>query len=282
MNEKWREVYTQEQISKIQKLELKNLRVLDEVCKKIGVEYFVYGGTLIGAVRHKGFVPWDDDLDVAMSRQDYMKFIAQAPAHLPEEYYLQSPYTDKKTPYLYTKLRLKGTRCVEYIHHRLDIEQGIYIDIYPIDCIPDDDDEYMDLYRRFQKLARLFVLRQCCFPSVEERTLKRRLKNIARFCASCAMKLIPHRLFIEKMDALMTKHNGTKTVRMGNLSYISYNNLFFDPFPMEKGVFEGMEVNLPGGWHHHLTARYGDYMELPPEEERLGHKPYVLDFGEYE
>lgn len=70
MNEKWREIYTEEQIHKIQKIELNNLKVLDDVCKKIGIEYFVYGGTLIGAVRHKGFVPWDDDLDVAMSRSD--------------------------------------------------------------------------------------------------------------------------------------------------------------------------------------------------------------------
>ena len=72
--EKWKEVYTSEQIRKLQKIELRNLVVLGEVCSKLGVKFFAYGGTLIGAVRHKGFVPWDDDLDVGMMRTDYNKF----------------------------------------------------------------------------------------------------------------------------------------------------------------------------------------------------------------
>ena len=84
MNEKWREVYTIEQIKNIQNLELKNLKILQDVCSKININFFLYGGSLIGAVRHKGFVPWDDDLDIAMLRPDYEKFVKEAPKHLPD------------------------------------------------------------------------------------------------------------------------------------------------------------------------------------------------------
>ena len=280
MKEKWREIYTEEQIKKIQEIELQNLKVLDDVCKKLNIEYFLYGGTLIGAVRHKGFVPWDDDLDIAMDRKDYMRFVREAHAILPDNYYLQTPYTDKKTPYLYSKLRLKGTTCIEFIHHRLDIEQGIYIDIYPIDNVTDDDGEYMKEYSEYQKLARCYVLRQCKYPSVEGKSLKRRIKNVLRYVLSTVVKIVPQSYFVNKADKIMTKHNGEKTGRKGNLFYPEPTNVFYDMFPLEDGIFEGVKVKLPGNWDRHLTSRYDDYMEFPPEEERIGHKPYILDFGE--
>lgn len=280
MNEKWREVYSEEQIHKIQEIELKNLKVLDEVCKKLNIEYFLYGGTLIGAVRHKGFIPWDDDLDVAMERQDYMKFVHEAHAFLPEEYSLQTPYTDKKTPYLYSKLRLKGTKYIEYISHKLKIEQGVYIDIYPIDNIPDDDNEYIRQHKKYQKLAMKYVLRQCCHPSVEEKGLKRKVKNIMRFILSTIIKVVPQKWFVKRADGIMTKYNGIRTIRKGNLSYPKLGNVFYDLFPLQTGTFENITVKLPGKWDEHLKSRYGNYMEFPPEEERIGHKPYLLDFGE--
>lgn len=281
MAEKWKEVYSQEQIKKIQDIELKNLKEIKRVCEKIGVNFFLYGGSLIGAVRHKGFVPWDDDLDIAMSREDYMKFIQMAPEYLSEEYYLQTPYTDKKSPYFYSKLRLKGTKCIEYGHYKLGIEQGIYVDIYPIDRMPDNEEEYLKLYNEYQKVARLFVLRQCAFPETPPDSLKRKVKSFLKMCVSLMLKLIPHKLFVKKLESIMTKYNNQETARYGNYSYFEPTNLFKDIYPLEKGIFENIEINLPNDWDYHLSSRYGDYMQMPPEEERLGHKPYILEFGEY-
>lgn len=281
MNEKWREIYTEEQIHKIQKIELNNLKVLDDVCKKIGIEYFVYGGTLIGAVRHKGFVPWDDDLDVAMSRSDYMKFVSEAPKLLSDEYYLQTPYNDKHTPYMYSKLRLKGTKCIEYGHHRLNIEKGIYIDIYPIDNIPDSEDDYIKQFNKYQRLIKMYVLRQSPYPYIEDRSFIRKFKDLLRFALSTILKCIPQKYFTYKIDAIMTKYNGEQTSRKGNLFYPKLGNVFYDLYPLKQCDFEGFTVNIPGDWDSHLTMRYGDYMELPAEDERIGHKPYLLDFGKY-
>lgn len=281
MMEKWREFYTEEQIRKIQELELRNLKVLCRVCKELDIQFFLYGGSLIGAVRHKGFVPWDDDLDIAMMRDDYMKFVQEAPALLPDEYYLQTPYNDKNTPYLYTKLRLKGTRCIDYIHHRLKMEQGIYVDIYPIDNIPDSDEEFLKCYYAYQAIVRKYVFRQSPYPAVEGKSLVRKMKNLARFVLSSYYKLYPQGYFVQRADKLMTKFNHVQTVRKGNFSFPDPKNLFYDMLPLEDGIFEGIPVKLPKNWDLHLQSRYGDYMQLPPEEEQVGHVPYILDFGEY-
>lgn len=278
--EKWKEVYTEEQLRKVQAIELKNLDVLTEVCRKIGVEFIVYGGTLIGAVRHKGFIPWDDDLDVAMPRKDYETFLREAPRHLPEEYVLQTPYTDKRTPYPYTKLRLKGTTYIEYLHHRLDIEQGIYVDIYPIDELPDSDDEYYTQYKAFHRLAVLYAWRQCPYLEQRGRSASVLIKKAVKFAVSAALKLVPRKALVRRMDVIAARYNGRGTSRMGNLYFPRPVNVFYGFYPLQDGEFHGRSVKLPCCWDQHLTSRYGDYMQWPPEEKRIGHRPYKLDFGD--
>ncbi len=280
MSEKWKEVYTKEQLEKLQNIEIRNLKELQRVCKIIGVEFFLYGGSLIGAVRHKGFIPWDDDLDIAFLRDDYEKFINEAPKHLSKEYFLQSPYTDKKSPYFYSKLRLKGTKYIEYGNHKLKMEQGIYVDIYPIDKLPNDDELFLKRYSKFQKYIKLFILRQRYFREEKSKTFKQKTKAIFRFCCSMCLKIIPHKCFVKKLDKIMKMENKNETNRYGNYSYFDPTNLFHKVTPYEKGFFEGIEVNLPNDWQFHLASRYGDFMEFPPEDKRIGHRPYILDFGQ--
>lgn len=280
--EKWRDIYTEEQLRLLQRLEMQNLHVLTDVCQKLNIQFFLYGGSLIGAVRHNGFVPWDDDLDVALLREDYMRFVREAHKYLPDNYYLQTPYDDKKSPYIYSKLRLKGTRCVEYIHHRTKIEQGIYVDIYPIDNIPDDESLFLRKYNEFQKMVKWFCLRQSPCAAQPAESWKRKLRHVARFGVSTLLKLIPHDYFVKRIDKIMMAYNDRETQRQGNYSYPNPTNLFYGVVPFEKGMFEGVEVNLPHNWDRHLNMRYGNYKELPPVEERIGHMPYILDFGKYQ
>ena len=277
--EKWREVYTEEQIKHIQRIELQSLKVINDVCNKLGITFIVYGGTLLGTIKYHGFIPWDDDLDIAMVREDYMKFIREAPKLLPKEYVLQTPYTDKKTPYLYSKLRLKGTRCIEYCHSKLPIEQEIYIDIYPIDNIADDDTIHIRQHRKFQKLAKLYSLRQCKYTFNPPKTIGSKLKALIKIGIAYILRIIPQKYFIKKMDQILTQYNSIETVRKGNLFYPSPKNVFYDFYPLQDGHFEGIKVKLPGNWDKHLRMRYGDYTQLPPLDQRIGHKPYVLDFG---
>ena len=113
------------------------------------------------------------------------------------------------------------------------------------------------------------------------KSITRKIKNIARFVLSHIMKVIPQKYFIGKIDRIMTRYNHVQTERKGNLFYPRPANVFYNLFPLQDGVFEGMPVKLPGDWDRHLRLRYGNYMEFPPEEERIGHIPYILDFGKY-
>jgi len=282
MSEKWEEVYTKEQILKIQEIEMINLREIIRVCDILGISFLLYGGSLIGAVKYAGFVPWDDDLDIAMMRTDYMRFVEEAPKYLSAHFSLQTPYSDSKTPYFYSKLRLKGTKYIEYGNHRLNIEQGIYVDIYPLDFLPDDEQTYLNQHVRYQKIVQLFVLRQCPYRYVKSVTIKDYIKSGGRYLASSILRCVPLRFFVEKIDSIMTEFNDLESRRIGNYSFPKPCNYFDKIFPLHTVSFNGVNVYIPNGWEDHLYRRYGDYKELPPEEERIGHKPYLLDFGEYE
>ena len=158
--EKWCEVFSKSQLVRLQQLELIELKVIKKVCEQLNISFFLYGGTLLGAYKYHGYIPWDDDVDIAMERESYEKFISEAPQLLPDDFVLQNLYLDSKAPYSYTKLRLKGTRCIEEFNHELDIEQGIYMDIYPVDTIPDDEDEYKAQFTKIQKLMTCIYHRQ--------------------------------------------------------------------------------------------------------------------------
>ena len=281
MMEKWREVYTEEQILKIQELEMKNLDELKRVCEKLNVEFFAYGGTLLGAIRHNGFIPWDDDLDVAMVRADYKKFVSEAPKYLSESYHLQTPYSDHKTPFPYTKLRLKGTTYIEYINRNLDIEKGVYVDIYPIDNLPDKDSDYYKQYKRFHRLAVLYAWRQCPYLDERKNSLKVVLKKVAKYCISTLLKIVPQKCFIKTMDKIATQYNEVETIRKGNLYYPKPVNSFNEIYPLVECRFDDRSIKIPFCAEQHLASRYGDYMTMPPEEKRIGHKPYKIDFGKY-
>ena len=122
---------SQEQHQKHQAALLRLLREFDRVCKQLNIPYVLYAGTLLGAVRHEGFIPWDDDLDVLMLREDYNRLLAEAPAVLDTDtFYLQKEFSDH-WPLFFSKLRLNGTTCLEKVHPKdSQIHQGIYIDIF--------------------------------------------------------------------------------------------------------------------------------------------------------
>lgn len=273
LKEKWQDVYSPEELQAVQRIEKENLKVLLEVCKKLNITPIMYGGTLIGCVRHKGFVPWDDDVDVAMTRKDYDRFIKEAPALFPKEYVLQNPYSEKKTPYFYSKLRRNGSTYIEYFNYKSKISKGVYIDIYPIDNIPDDELAYRKQFKRTQTWMSLWYLRQSYYLPISTKGWKRFVWKLIRL----GLRFIP--LFIIRIliYRTMTKYNSMNTQRKSVLHYPKITNWYEPLFPLVDGEFEGICVKLPNDWNNHLQRRYGDYMSMPPADQRLGHKPYMLD-----
>ena len=272
--EKWREVFTEGQLKRLQYLEFQELLVIKQICKKLGIKFFLYGGTLLGAYKYNGFIPWDDDVDVALSRKDYEVFIKEAPGLLPKDYILQNPYMDPKSPYSYTKLRLKGTRCIEEFNHELNIEQGIYIDIYPIDSIPDDDEDYKKQFNKIQRILSQIYIRQNF-----NRIKGKGIKSIMYFLL---LRVRPINVWMNKLVKEMTRYNSTPCKRMSCWHYPNTGNYYEPLLPLKPVMFEGEEFLAPNDMEMHIRRRYGNIDELPPVEKRIGHFIHVLDFGKFE
>lgn len=276
--------YTQEELLKIQSLELKALSVLIEICEKLSIDYFLVGGSCLGAVRHNGFIPWDDDIDVGMTREDYLRFLAQAPEHLPKGYTLQTPYNCKQNPYFYTKLRIDGTKFVEYRNRRVKMHHGIYIDIFPYDEVPDDEKRNLREYLRYRRLIQLAVFRQCPGPYKKPDNAVRMCKAIVVRAMYYVLHLIPYRSLMRKLDKLATKNNGANQQTYACLLTSVWKAGSVrkeDLYPLLDHKFEELTVKIPRNWDAYLKTQYGDYWKLPPEDQRVGHRPYEIDFGPY-
>ena len=277
MQEKWKDYYTKDELKELQQIELQNLNTFISVCEKLGLEYFLYGGTLLGLVKYGGFVPWDDDIDVALPRDSYNKFIMEAPTLLPEGFFLQNPYNCKRCPYPYTKLRKRGTEYVEFIHRNLPIETGVYIDIYPIDHIPDDENKRRRQFRLVQRWINIYILRQTRTYDASEEGIKRNIKKIIKTIASVLFHVLPAQYCMNKIDRYMSMYNHDKNAkRYGALNSPVYDNIYNDIYPLLEGKFESIKVRMPFDYLEHLKRRYGDIESVPPIEERFGHIPYIL------
>ena len=275
-------IYSDEELLTIQKLERDALKVIMDVCASLSIEYFLIGGSALGVVRHGGFIPWDDDIDVGMTRENYLRFLAEAPALLPAGYTLQTPYADHRVPYYYTKLRIDGTRFVEYCNHRVEMHHGVYVDIFPFDEVPDDDAENQRQFDRVQRLFRLFSFRQSPDVSMAPETSGERLRAAVRRVIHCAARLIPYRAIAERLEREITQYNGTGQSALACLNFPKRKTEYIlraDLYPLALSRFDELEVPIPGNYDAYLKTHYGDYMRLPPEKQRFGHKPYVIDLG---
>ena len=272
----WQQYYTQEELTRIQEIELSSLDMLTQVCEKLEIQFFLYGGSLLGAVKYGGFVPWDDDLDIALLRKDYEKLIAEGPALLPDGYELQEPRLNPRTPYPYAKLRKTGTVMVEYMYRNIKINHGVYFDIYPIDNLPDDDAELLKNQKEILKLTRFLQRRQTASLFSPGKGWRRWIRQGYMFAKCCLYRLIPHKYLVSKMNAIMTQYNDSETKRQGNYFFPRPTNYFDGINPPIEIAFENRKMWIPSGYRVNLENRYGDIRQDPPVEKRVGHRPYLL------
>lgn len=258
-------------LRKLQLTELEILRELDRVCRKHNLRYYIVGGTLIGAVRHKGFIPWDDDIDVSMPRKDFNKLCKIAKEEFSGDYFLQTRKTDKKCYFYYAKLRKSGTYFGEDKFEHTPIHKGIFMDIFPLDHIPE--------CKLLQKLY--FRLFSCLtgFICSKEKTTEFLYKNMSLpFIVTFRLiQCILPKCFFLGLRNLLGKISNTFSSKK-NLASLSG----FHGYPMEIAPekwwgdgcdieFEGLAVRAPSEYKTLLSHMFGDFMELPPEEERINH-----------
>ena len=239
---------------------------LDRVCKALGIPYILFAGTLLGAVRHKGFIPWDDDLDVLMLRRDYDRFLAEAESVLDREtFYLQKEFSEH-WPMFFSKLRLNNTACLETYHAKDEKEHhGVYIDIFPCDNAADNS-----IGRKIQFYASKVVIAK----ALDKRGYETDSKRKKAFMAVC--KLLPMTPFLKLVRG--KKGDGRYLHSfLGSASSFSKNVYPRKALtPCVKAVFEGKEYPISQNYDELLHIIYGDYMTLPPPEERVCKKHAIL------
>ncbi len=270
---------TNEVLRKVQLVELDIAKEVKRVCEENGIRYFLYRGTFLGAVRHQGFIPWDDDMDFGMLREDYEKFRKLAPEKLGKDYCFQDWHTDENYALPFGKVRKRGTVFVEAKCARLP-ENGIYIDIYPLDFAPQGEDNKKALATKLLHLFRLKLMKSRYTPWMEEDKIIWK-KRIGYLAYQTAALFTSHQSLIRKYETLVNQVPGGDTLYEQSALPIAY---YFDKewlsktreYPFEDTTFAG-----PEDCDAFLSSLYGNYMELPPVGKRENrHQIQELDFGE--
>jgi lipopolysaccharide cholinephosphotransferase len=256
------------------------LEILDEfvnICNENNLIYFLDGGTLLGAVRHKGFIPWDDDIDVAMPRNDYEKFLDIYHNIKYSKYYLLSYRSPENTPCHYepfSKLSKKGT-----VYAESDADKnkycGIWIDIWPYDnCFLLFTPLHSKLIKSTWRLYRI---------KANIDTPKNKIKLIISKLL-CGIFTLNFLKSLQRQFYLLFDNYNTRYISFfsGKYRYKKETHKIDEILPLSKVLFKGKEYYAPGNWDLFLKTLYGNYMELPPIEQRVNHNPAFFIFNKNE
>ncbi|MGO5317183.1 LicD family protein [Paraeggerthella sp. LCP19S3_G8] len=286
----------EEPTPELRHLQNKALQVVSEihrVCKVLGIGYFVCGGTMLGYVRHGGFIPWDDDIDVGMLREDYDLFLKEAPAILDRDrFFLQTRGSDPSIPYLFSKVRMNGTLYVTEYNKDRDFHKGICVDVFPFDAVPNEVSRQKAmrqkarlLERRHNRIANHQYTREML---KRDESLPRSWHSVlARFVGLLATKWYqrtPLSKTQSEFEACVRQYNDACSQE--DLRYVACFIPSFtmvrrdDLLPYKEVSFEHTQVNVPSNPHIFLRMQYGDYAELPLRHQCVGHS--LLEFGEDE
>lgn len=269
---------------KLQLIQLDMLVHIDSICRAHNIPYYLIGGTLIGAVRHQGFIPWDDDIDIAMHREDYEQFLKICETAVDrEKYFLQTADTDARYRLIYARLRREGTLYVREGYEHIDMHHGIFIDIFPLDKTPTTK-----FWRPVFKLIIQFSKTALWSPvgAVSETDrIKRYYYKMLSLLPKCAMltviKVATGLCSEDVHESLGSPMYGKLQLETATSSEVHSLRKMRYHATIEL-LFEGHMFLAPVNYHDILTLRYqGDYMELPPLEQRKGtHIATTIDFGD--
>ncbi len=232
-----------------QEVMLEILKAFDGICKKYHLTYWLDHGTLLGAVRHQGFIPWDDDLDVTMPREDYEEFLKVASHELDEHYFLQTQQSDHCYLNFFPKIRDRHSTFIDEweTKHQICYHQGIYIDIFPLNTIPKNK-RY--LYHFLVSLSKIFH--------------NRFIKNISLTA-----------FWVRMINKMHTMHGDYVVSGGENMRYVIHVDKE-TIYPLSKVTFENHMFPAPRDYHNYLRSIFGDtYMQLPPLKLRKRHSALI-------
>ncbi len=259
--------------NELKQVQLDLLVEFSNFCNANSLTFYLFGGTLLGAVRHQGFIPWDDDIDVCMPRSDYDKFCEIYKEN--ENFFLQNTKTDKKYFYHFSKLTKKDTTYNEYLTQRIGHIKNVFIDIFPINCVPTKR-SFSYLHYNFW----VFILNKKSYP-ISLTPLKKKKQTFTYKLMTIVSWILlwwcSYHFASILRDRFMKKHQYANSglCIVGTRLKKYYPTSCFEGETLVK--FENLYMPAPLNYREYLKIMYGDYLSLPPLEERIAHH-YLVEF----
>jgi lipopolysaccharide cholinephosphotransferase len=272
--------YTDKQLEILHKILLMMMDEVKRVCDENNIRYFLVGGTLLGAVRHKGFIPWDDDFDIGMLRPDYERFMEIADDNLKKGLFVENYKSGNGYGHVFGKVLLRGTAWEENFAENVDCYKNIYIDVFPIDITTDNTIISGLQFLKLKVIARLLLLNN------KYKYTKTGVKKLIYRLGYAFSDMFKKETLVnmwEKTALKFSQSEKFKYVSFGGVYSMrkeSYTNKDFEDF--EECDFENRRYTIPKNYDMLLKRSYGDYMKLPPEKDRVGHHNIIkMDFGKF-
>lgn len=252
-------------LSEIKQIQIDILKKFTSFCKDNSLRYYLAYGTLIGSVRHQGYIPWDDDIDIIMPRPDYERFLQ---IFRDERYKIISPYNNKNCPIPYAKLYDDETSIIEHTDIKYNI--GLNIDLFVLDGVPENR---KDMKRHVRKCS--FWLDVIDIKKISLNSRRSFFRNAVLALMKVIVMPLPFAKCMSRLVTLSQKYSFDDSSFCSDLSYTGALHLPKKTFGEGRdGVFEDGHYTLPTDYDTWLKGVYGDYMQLPPEEKRITHHDY--------
>ncbi len=280
------------QLSQVERKKLRSCLLeiyndIKEVCAKYSLSLMVSGGTALGAMRHKGFIPWDDDLDVMMPRKDYNKLLEVFEKELSDGYYLYAPNTSFGCTNTFAKIMKKNTTLVDLYNSQDEYKKGIYVDIFPIENTPNSlflriiKGLVADVFAYIAVSVRLFTNNNELMLTYVSKSRNSLSNYTIRMFLGAMFSFVSYEKWYNLYDRYVqtSKLSDYCTIPTGRKHYrgeILKREIFLPP---SEGLFEGIKVPMPNNANAYLENLYGnDYMQIPPSEERERHYFIEINF----
>lgn len=273
-------IYSAERLEMLHSVLLEMLKYIDSVCKNNNIEYYLNCGTALGAVRHKGFIPWDDDIDIMLPRESYNRLLQCFNSNPSNKYVLQNEKSENNYFTLFSKIRKKGTVFLEKDTEGMFENNGIYIDIFPLDF----SNEIKSFSFRFDALRIRLIKHTLSYKYCNKRyrRTKGKVGYLIGLFSSLPYIFRTRKYLYNKANYLMQKRNskeriyaisyaGIYSIKKETMKYTVY-------YPPKLCDFEGKKYPICNNAKYYLHHYYGDFMKLPPKSKRHTHEPVLLRF----
>lgn len=256
-------------LREVQLMQLELMKEIDIFCTTHNINYYLIGGSCLGAIRHNGFIPWDDDIDIAMMRSDYDRFIELIKEYLsPEKYFVQNYDSDKEMLPALTRLCIKNTYVDIKSERHLKNCKNTYIDVFPLDKVPEEESIRERHCRHLRLIDRIIELKQY---HLYRNTI---IEYIAKKTVSLLLSVIPLNFLQKQRVAVMSQYKNSNsdlvsstTSRYGYRKQVINKKIYGKP---QRHLFEDVYLCIPEDYNGYLTHLFGaNYMNIPPVESRV-------------